>query len=153
MTQIGNVQAETNRKNLTQALQIGASLQVFCILLPLLDLWIFGGVERHVRAAYPEWTPDQVTTDRNAIIAYLVGVGFLLQLGWLFSLAAAHHGRRERAVVTTVFVIAMCWLTFNAGIGGGGYDNIIPLWLGLILLLVPALPGITAMMVVWQRKG
>lgn len=139
--------------NLTQALQIGAGSQVVCILLPLLDLWLFGSVERHVRAAYPQWGAAEIAADRTAIILYLVIVGAAGLAGWLFALAAVRRGWRERGVVTALFAVGLGVLILSAGAGGGAYDRIVPLWLGLTLLCLPALPGITALVAVWHGRG
>ncbi|WP_201294697.1 MULTISPECIES: hypothetical protein [unclassified Nocardiopsis] len=61
-------------QSVVQAAQIDAGLQLVCIVLPLLDLWIFGSIERHVAAAYPDWGSAEIAGDRNAIVIYLVTV-------------------------------------------------------------------------------
>jgi hypothetical protein len=137
--------------NLTQALRIGAGSQVVCILLPLLDLWLFGSVERHVRAAHPHWDAVGTAADQTAIILYLVILGAAGLSGWLLALAAVRRGWRERGVVTALFTVGVGVLVLSAGAEGGAYDRIVPLWLGLTLLCLPALPGITALVAVWHR--
>ncbi|MFF8762905.1 hypothetical protein ACF07Q_00215 [Nocardiopsis dassonvillei] len=136
--------------NLTQALRIGAGLQVVCILLPVLDLWLLGSVERHVLAAYPQWDAAEIAAERTAIILYLVIVGATGLLGWLFALAAVRRGWWERGVVTALFTVGMGVLILSAGAEGGAYDRIVPLWLGLTLLCLLALPGVTALVAVWH---
>jgi hypothetical protein len=149
-----NVQNETRSgrwQSVVQASQIGAGLQLVCIVLPLLDLWIFGSIERHVAAAYPDWGPAEVAGDRNAIVIYLVAVGAVGLLGWLVTIWTARRGRGVRATVTTLFVLGMITLITTAGISGGAYDQVVPLWLGLTLLFVLVLPGVTALVAAWSR--
>lgn len=141
-----------NRQYVVQASQIGAGLQVVCIVLPLLDLWIFGSVERNVETAYPAWGPGEIAGDRNAIVVYLVTVGVLGLLGWLATLWAAQRGRGVRTIVTTLFALGMTTLIITAGVGGEAYEQIVPLWLGLTLLFIPVLPGIAALLAAWSRR-
>ncbi|HEY8474255.1 MAG TPA: hypothetical protein VIL37_16685 [Natronosporangium sp.] len=135
-----------------KAAQIGAGLQAVCIALPLLDLWVFGSVERHVQRAYPEWGPDEVALDRNAIVIYLAIVGVLGLAAWLGTIWAAKRDWRVRGTVTTLFVAGMGLLGINAGLGGDAYDQIVPPWLGLTLLVIPALPGVTALVAAWAGR-
>lgn len=139
-------------RSTAQALQIGVGLQVVCLLLPLLDLWVFGSVEGHVEAAYPEWDASEVAKDRNAIVIGLLIVGVLGLAGWLASLWAAKRDRGVRATVTTLFVLGMTTLATIAGAGGDPYDQYVPLWLGSTTLILLALPGITAVLAVWFRE-
>lgn len=139
--------------HVVQALWVGAALQLVCIVLPLLDFWIFQSVESHVQATYSQWRPAEVAGDRNAIIAYLVGVGVAGLIAWLAALWFAQRGRWVRGIVTTLFVVGIAVLILNAGIGGGAYDQIIPLWLGLTLLGISALPGLTALVSAWRKEG
>lgn len=150
-----NVQNETRPgrwQSVVQASQIGAGLQLICIVLPLLDLWIFGSIERNVTAAYPDWGPAEVDGDRNAIAIYLVTVGVVGLLGWLVTIWAARKGRGVRATVTTLFALGMITLIITAGVSGGAYAQIVPLWLGLTLLFIPVLPGVTALVAAWSRS-
>ncbi|MBB5791163.1 hypothetical protein [Jiangella mangrovi] len=134
-----------------QALQLGVGLQVVCLLLPLLDLWFFGSIEGHVQDAYPEWGADDVALDRNAIAITLVVIGVLGLAGWFGALWAAKRDRGVRATVTTLFALGMGTLTVVAGVGGEPYDQYVPLWLGTTILLVMALPAVTALLAVWFR--
>lgn len=150
------LQEQTRRSQrwgyVVQAAQIGAVLQVLCIALPLLDLWVFGTVDQHVRDAYPNWGEADVSADRTAIIGYLVVVGVLGLFGWLGALWAARRDRGVRATVTTLFAVGMSVLLLDASMGGENYDQIVPLWLGLTLLILPALPGVTALVAAWTAK-
>jgi hypothetical protein len=145
---------QTTRRwdNVRKAAQIGVALQVICIALPLLDLWVFGTVERHVQRAYPEWGPETVALDRNAIVIYLAIVGVLGLVAWLGTIWATKRDWRVRGTVTTLFVAGMGLLVLDAGLGGEAYDQIVPLWLGLTLLVIPALPGVTALVAAWSGQ-
>lgn len=149
MTVHTEIRTTKRRPNLVQALTLGACLQILCIALPLLDVWMIGSIEQHVQNAYPEWGPDNVNLDRNAIAGYLVIVGVLGLAGWLGALWSAKKDVAVRAVVTTLFVIGTCVLLFDVGYAGEHYDPIVPLWLGVTLLVIPLLPGITAVMAAW----
>ncbi len=134
-----------------RALRFGVGLQVVCLLLPLLDLWVFGSVERHVEAAYPEWDAGEVAMDRNAIVIGLLIVGVLGLAGWLLSLWAAKRDRGVRATVTTLFVLGMSALGAVAGAGGDPYNQYVPWWLGSTILVLLALPGSAAVLAAWFR--
>jgi Mg/Co/Ni transporter MgtE len=136
-----------------RALQAGAVLQVVCLLLPLLDLWLFGSIDGHVRDAYPGWGPDDVALDRNAIAIGLVAVAALGLAGWLAALRTAKRGRGVRATVTTLFALGMVTLLSVAGAGGEPYDQYVPLWLGTTTLLVLAVPGVAAVMAAFREAG
>lgn len=88
MSTMTEVRTENRWTNVMQALRIGVGLQLVCIALPLLDLWVFGSIARNVERAYPEWGADDVRLDRNAIVVYLVVVGVLGLVGWLGALCA-----------------------------------------------------------------
>jgi hypothetical protein len=135
-----------------QALRLGVGAQIACLALPLLDLWFFGSVERNVEAAYPRWDASEVALDRNAIVIALVVVGALGLAGWLGALWAAKRDRRVRATVTTLFVLGISTLAAVAGAGGDPYDQYVPLWLGSTILVLLALPGVTAVLAVWFRE-
>lgn len=146
-------EARTSRwRSTEQALQLGVGLQVLCLLLPLLDLWVFGSIERHVEAAYPEWDAGEVAMDRNAIVIGLLVTGVLGLAGWLVSLRAARRDRGVRATVTTLFLLGLTTLATVAGTGSDPYDQYVPLWLGGTILVLLALPGITAVLAVWFRE-
>ncbi|TDC50303.1 hypothetical protein E1212_15520 [Jiangella ureilytica] len=143
----------TTRPRTTRALQAGVVLQVVCLLLPLLDLWIFGTIERHVEAAYPEWGPDDVAVDRNAIAITLAVVGVLGLPGWAGALWATRRNTGLRATVTTLFALGMVTLLSVAAMGGEPYDRYVPLWLGTTTLLLLAVPGVAAVVAVFREAG
>ncbi|RIQ22314.1 hypothetical protein [Jiangella rhizosphaerae] len=148
---VRNERRTSRWQSTVQALQLGVGLQVVCLALPLLDLWFFGSIEGHVEAAYPEWDASEVALDRNAIVIALLVVGVLGLAGWLAALWAAKRGRAVCATVTTLFVLGMTTVAAVAGAGGDPYDQYVPLWLGSTILVLLALPGITAVLAVWFR--
>lgn len=150
---VQNKTSPERRQHVIQAAQIGAGLQVVCVLLPLLDLWVFGSIARNVEAAYPTWAPGEIAGDRNAIVIYLVTVGVLGLLGWFATIWAAKRGRGVRTTVTTLFALGMVTLIITAGISGEAYEQIVPLWLGLTLLFIPVLPGLAALLAAWSRNN
>ena len=133
-----------------QSARIGAATQVICMALPLLDLWLFGSVRRHVASAYPDWTAGDIDLDRNAIVGYLVGFGILALAGWLVTIWVAKRGRGVRGTVTALFIAGTLMGLVNAGTGADAYAQIVPLWLGVTLLVLPLLPGATATLAAWS---
>lgn len=78
-------------------------------------------------------------------------LGLVGLMGWLVALSAVRRRWHERGTVTTLFALGMGVLIVTAGFSGGAYEQVVPLWLGLTLLFIPALPGVTALIAVWQR--
>lgn len=138
-------------QNTARALWIGTGLQVVCLLLPLLDLWVFGSVENHVEAAYPGWDASEVAKDRDAIVVAVLIVGVLGLVGWLLALWAVRRDRAVRATVTTLFALGLTTLATIAGAGGDPYDQYVPLWLGSTILVLLAVPGGAAVLAAWFR--
>lgn len=144
--------AHTEAKlNLTMAVAIGAVVQGALALLPVLDLWVIGSIERHVRTAYPDWGSAEVNADTTAIVIGMVIVGIVGVAGWLVALMAARRRGSARRTVTILFVVGMTVLAVVAGLGGAEYDQIVPLWMGATTLAVSAVTGATAVLAAWWR--
>ncbi|USQ81186.1 hypothetical protein NF556_05950 [Ornithinimicrobium faecis] len=113
---------------------------------------MFYSVANHVREAYPQWDANTVSTERTAIIGWLVGTGVLGALGWISSIWAVR--RRKRWALW----FAATWLALGvvtAGItlstGGEAYDVIGPTSLGLVSAL-PVLAGIAVLIQLWRDR-
>ncbi|WP_020580321.1 hypothetical protein [Actinopolymorpha alba] len=136
-----------------RALYAGFVLSAIVTLVPLVDLVTADSVAGHVRRAYPDWTADLVSADRNAIVGYLTVVGVLGLVGWLWTIwAVTRHKRWAPAAVTVMFVLGVCVALLNLGFSGGAYTNVIPYTYGTLGLL-PVIPGLVAVLRVWQRHN
>jgi hypothetical protein len=134
------------------ALFAGLALTVLATIAPLVDLLTADSIGDHVRAAYPGWSADLVSKDRNAITVYLVAVGVLGLAGWLWSIVAVAHGnRRVRGLSTTLFALGATIQLTTLSIGGESYTTIVPTFHG-VLGLLPSLAGLVAVVGLWRRR-
>lgn len=137
--------------NTQKVLTAGLALTVVATVAPLIDLATVDVIGDHVRAAYPDWPTSEVAKDRTAISAYLVAVGVLGIVGWVWTLAWVSRGKRAaRWIGTTFFALGAVMALTNVSIGGEGYSTIVPLLHGLLGLL-PALAGLAAVVGLWRR--
>lgn len=135
-----------------RALYGGLLLTVVATLAPVVDLMTVDTIGDHVRAAYPDWSADAVAKDRNAITIYLVAVGLLGLVGWVWSIVAVARGsRRLRAICTTLFVVGATVQLIGLSVGGEAYTTIVPPLHGVIGFL-PSLAGLVAVAGVWRRR-
>jgi hypothetical protein len=134
------------------ALLTGLALTVLATVAPLIDLLTVDTIGDHVRAAYPDWSADLVTKDRNAITIYLVAVGVLGLAGWLWSLIAlARNNRRLRAIATTLLILGATIQLTTLSVGGEAYKTIVPTLHGTLGVL-PSLAGLVAVVGLWRRR-
>ncbi|MFF9347047.1 hypothetical protein [Streptomyces sp. NPDC014734] len=134
------------------AMYVGLALTALAALAPLLDIATVDTLSGHVRDAYPDWGPDDVAADRNAIAIYLVGTGVLGTLLWLLTIRGITAGRRwARAVTTTAFAAGMSVALMNLGLGGEKYDVIVPYAYGMTTLL-PCVAGLVVLVSVWRHR-
>ncbi|NUR92922.1 MAG: hypothetical protein HOY71_53370 [Nonomuraea sp.] len=128
----------------------GLALTVLATIAPLIDLFTTDLLGEHDRAAYPDWGPDLVAADRNAIAIYLIGAGVLGIVCWLVTIAAA--GRRWAAIAGTLFFAAGTVLALaNLSMGGEKYDVVVPYLFGALTLL-PCLAGLAAVVSLWRTR-
>jgi hypothetical protein len=135
------------------ALFAGLVLTVLATIAPLIDLLTADSIGDHVRSAYPDWSADLVAKDRAAITIYLVAVGVLGLVGWLWSIVAVARGnRRVRGISTTLFVLGATIQLTTLSIGGDSYTTIVPPFHG-VLALLPSLAGLVAVIGLWRRRS
>lgn len=136
-----------------RAMYVGAALLLLAGLAPLLDLATTDLVGDHVRTAYPQWSADTVSTERGAIVGWLV-VGSLLGLaGWWMSIRAVRRGsRRLRPIAVTWLALGAVWACMNVSIGGASYDVIVPRLFG-VLTILPVVAGAVAVYRVWSQNA
>ncbi|MCF6473291.1 hypothetical protein FAF44_33635 [Nonomuraea sp. MG754425] len=141
-----------HRKNSALVLYAGLALSVLVTLVPLLDLVTADSLTGHVRAAYPDWPPELVAADHDAIVSYLTVAGVLGVAGWLWTIRAAAGGRRVRALATTLFSLGACVALVNLTLSGGAYDRVVPVLYGTLWLL-PVVAGAVVVARAWRRAA
>ncbi|GAB3564335.1 hypothetical protein [Spelaeicoccus albus] len=133
-----------------RALQIGLALGVIAAAAPVFDLFVTASIESHVRSAYEGWSAGTVAMDRNAITGYLVVIGILGIVGWVGALWALRT-RIAFPVSVTLFVVGTVLALVTASSSGGAYDTIVPVQFGTLALL-PSVPGLAAVVVLWRAR-
>ncbi|SDK88112.1 hypothetical protein SAMN05216298_1812 [Glycomyces sambucus] len=138
-------------RQVRRTLWLGFALQLAVAAVPLIDLATFDSITEHVRAAYPDWSAEDVALDRDAITWSLTGIGVLGCVGWLVAVALAKRPNASRITVTALFAIGLMTSLTLLSMGGEGYDLVVPLAHGLLALL-PLLAGLAAVVAVWRRR-
>jgi hypothetical protein len=137
---------------LKKALYAGLLLTIVATVAPLIDLATADTIGEHVQSAYPDWPGDEVGKDRMAITVYLVAVGVLGLVGWLWTLAAVARDKRgARAIGTTLFLLGATIQLTSLSVGGEAYTTIVPTLHGVIGFL-PSLAGLIAVIGLWRRR-
>lgn len=133
-----------------RVMYVGMALTAALMVAPLVDLATTDSIASHVRSAYPSWPDRLVNMDRNAITGWLGGVGLLGLVGWFWAIRAARPGKRSaRWVGTIMFTLGLVISLTDASVGGGPYQQIVPLSYGLLGLL-PVVVGLVAVILVWK---
>lgn len=141
----------THARRLT-AMYVGLALTILATVAPLIDIATVDTLSDHVRDAYPNWGPDTVAADRNAMVIYLVVTGVLGTVMWGLSIWAVTTGRRRaRALATTGFAAGAIVALMNLSLSGDEYDVILPYLYGTLTLL-PCLPGLAAVIHLWRDR-
>ena len=112
--------ATTDERRLTQIMYVGMALTAALMLAPIIDLLTTDSVSGHVRATYPHWPERMIRAeDRDAIVAWLAGVGLLGLATWYWSIRSVRrHSRRMRIVVTSGFSLGLIIAMINLTTGG-----------------------------------
>lgn len=132
---------------------IGVALTVVAATVAALDPALTDLVGQHVRESYPQWDPGTVSTERTAIIGWLVGTGALGVIGWLSSIwAVRRRKRRALWLATGWFTLGLLATGLTLGTGGEAYDVIVPTPLGLLSAL-PLVPGAVAVFWLWRDRA
>lgn len=135
-----------------RALWLGLALTVLVALVPLTDLVTADSLTTHVRDAYPDWSPATVRGDRDAITIYLVAVGALGALMWLWTIRmVSHGGRGARALATFALTAGACGALTGLVLKAGAYDRVVPALYGALGLL-PVLAGAAAVVPLWRQQ-
>ncbi|SNT54043.1 hypothetical protein SAMN05443665_104127 [Actinomadura meyerae] len=130
----------------------GLALTIVATVYPLVDLGTTHVLADHVRATYPAYDSGEVDAAVTAYLAILSVVGVLGVLGWLGTMWAV-RGRRAWApwAASGVWLAAACLaltgLTVKDTSGEVGLAP--PLaWLQVL----PCVPGLVAVVLLWRRS-
>lgn len=136
----------------SRTMLVGLALTIVAGALAALDPVMTDSVASHVREAYPEWDAGTVSTERTAIIGWLVGTGALGAIGWLSSLwAVARRKRWALWFAATWFALGILTAGLTLSVGGEAYDVIVPTPLALVSAL-PVLAGGAALVQLWRDR-
>lgn len=131
---------------------IGLALTIVAAALAALDPMMTDSVANHVREAYPQWDANTVSTERTAIIGWLVGTGALGAIGWISSIWAVRRRKRWALwFAATWFALGVVTAGITLSTGGEAYDVIVPTSLGLVSTL-PVLAGIAVLIQLWRDR-
>jgi hypothetical protein len=145
--------ATADERRLMRIMYVGMALTAALMLAPILDLVTVDSIAGHVRATYPHWPDRLIHEDRNAIVAWLAGVGALGLVAWYWSIRSVRRrSRRMRSVITSAFSLSLIVVLINLATGGHGYQHVVPLPYGL-LSIVPTAVGALAVVRVWRHPA
>ncbi|MFI6452528.1 hypothetical protein ACIBF6_13305 [Streptosporangium amethystogenes] len=136
------------RRGLFAAMWIGFVLTVIAAVYP----FVGHTLADHIQAGYPSYNAGEIDTAVTAYLAILSIVGGLGLIGWLGTLWAAKAGKRStRWAATGFFAVALCialaGLTVTDTSGDVGLAPAIG-WLQML----PCLPGLLAVVMLWGRR-
>ena len=127
---------------------VGLALTVVALAAPVVDQLTAGTLAAHLRAVYAG--SGVAAPAASEVTAYLVGLGVLGALAWVATIRAARRGRRSAPVMAAAFLVLGAVLAV-VDLSVTEYGRpILPAWLG-VLGLLPALPGLVAVVLLWRR--
>lgn len=135
-----------------RVMYLGMALTAVLMLAPMVDAVTVDSIAGHVRAAYPNWPDRLVAQDRTAIVAWLGAVGLLGVGAWLWAILSARRGSRSaRWVSTVMFTLGLIVSLIDLSVGGGPYQQVVPITYGLLSLL-PVAVGLVAVVLLWLPR-
>ncbi|MEV6986022.1 DUF6264 family protein [Sphaerisporangium sp. NPDC051017] len=128
----------------------GAGLTVIATLFAFIDR---AGLADHIHAGYPAYGLGEINAAVTAYTVILSVVGVLGLLGWLGTVWAARAGKGwARPLASGMFAIAVCIAIAAVTVQDtNGEVGLAPL-LGWLQVL-PLIPGLAAVMLLWKRAG
>jgi hypothetical protein len=127
----------------------GLALTVVAMLVPIIDQASSDELSRHLHDVYAGYNVDVPPT--SALLAYLVTIGALGIIAWLWMVWAVTKQKRwARPAATALFVLAAGLAVANLTVREYG-QAILPTQVGLVGLL-PCLAGLAAVTLLWMRE-
>jgi hypothetical protein len=131
------------------AMCTGLALTIVATLVPIIDQASSDELARHLHDVYAGYNVDVPPT--SAVLAYLVTIGALGIMAWLWMLWAVTKQKRwARPAATAIFVLASGLAVANLTVREYG-QTILPTQVGLVGLL-PCLAGLAAVTLLWRRE-
>lgn len=131
------------------AMYTGLVLTIVAMLVPIIQQASTDELSRHLHEVYAGSNVDPPAA--SAVVAYLVIIGALGIVAWLWMVWAVRGQQRwARAAATVLFVLASGLALVNLTVQEYG-RTILPTDLGLIGLL-PCLAGLAVVVLLWRRE-
>ncbi|MFG2039442.1 hypothetical protein [Dactylosporangium sp. NPDC048998] len=132
---------------------VGAGLTVIAALSPFVDQATTTVLADHVRKGYPAYGPGEINAAVTAYTVILSAVGVLGLLSWLGTARAVRVGKGWAPwLATGVFAIAACLALMAVTVKDtSGEVGLAPL-LGWLQVL-PCIPGLAAVALLWRRAS
>ncbi|MFI6919006.1 hypothetical protein ACIBIZ_03555 [Nonomuraea spiralis] len=128
----------------------GAALTVFATLFVFIGR---DGLAEHLSTGYPALSPGKIDEGVTLYTVILCAVGALGLLGWLGAAGAARAGKGwARWAAAGLFAVALCFTVAALTVRDtNGEVGLAPL-LGWLQVL-PLIPGLVAVVLLWRRAG
>lgn len=145
--------SETTDRRTVALTWTGLALTVLAAAYPVVDRATTGLLADHVRAGYPAYGTTEVDAAVTAYVVILAVVGALGVVGWLLTLRAARTDARwGRWLAAGLLVagagVALAGLTVVDTSGDVGLAPALA-W----LLVLPCLPGLAVVALLWRRPS
>lgn len=128
----------------------GAGLTLIATLFPFIDQAVLAD---HVRNGYPAYGPGEIDAAVTAYLVILSAVGVLALLGWFGTVWAVRAGKGwDHWLATAMFAIAVCLAGAAVTVQDTSGDVGLAPLLGWLQVL-PCVPGLAAVVLLWRRAG
>jgi hypothetical protein len=138
----------THERTAVLAMYVGLVLTVVAAIVPVVDEASTDSLSQHLQDVYAGYGVDVPAT--SAVLAYLLTIGALGVVAWLWMLWAVRRRRPwARPAATVLFLLASGLALVNLTVQEYG-QTILPIRVGLVGLL-PCLAGLVAVVLLWRR--
>jgi hypothetical protein len=133
------------------ALYAGLAITVIATVVPYLDRATSDTLPQHIRAGYPTYAQARVDLAATIYLVYLSVTGVLGAACWLATARAVRAGRPwARGAATALFIVGTAVALADLLIRDTSGDTGLPFLLGWAGML-PSLPGLIAVTLLWRR--
>ncbi|MFJ8582966.1 hypothetical protein [Micromonospora sp. NPDC093277] len=127
---------------------VGVALTAIAAVSPFVTTTVLAD---HIQEGYPTYAPGEIDNAVTAYTAILATVGVLGLVGWLGTVWAVRAGKGwARLLATGIFAIAACLAIAAVTTKDTSGDVGLAPQLGWLQLL-PCLPGLAAVVLLWRR--
>ncbi len=125
--------------------RVGLLLTLIGTLVPLLDVSTVDALADRIRAAYPAFTAEEVSREKSAIVIYLVTMGVVAIVAWLWTARILKTGRSRARIAATVVFLVAGFVSFLPPMVAG---REMPTAYG-VLTLLPCVAGAAVVVALW----